>query len=48
MLKEKIESLRVELDSLIENNAPYEQIYKISRELDKYISEYYREEESKK
>ena len=45
MLKDKIENLREKLDNLIIANAPYEQIYELSRELDKYIAEYYREEE---
>ena len=42
MLRIKIETLREKLDNLILQNAPYDEIYKISRELDKYIAEYYR------
>ena len=45
MLKEKIETLREKLDNLIETNASYDEVYKISRELDRYIADYYREEE---
>jgi hypothetical protein len=45
MLKNKIETLREKLDSLIFNNAPYDEIYNVSRELDKYIAEYYRNKE---
>ena len=45
MLKEKIETLREKLDNLIETNASYDEVYKVSRELDKYIADYYREEE---
>lgn len=44
MIKEKIETLREKLDNLILTNAPYEELYKVSKELDKYIAEYYREE----
>lgn len=44
MLREKIETLREKLDNLILTNAPYDEIYEVSRELDKYIAEYYREE----
>ena len=44
MLKEKIETLREKLDNLIQCNAPYEKLYEVSKELDKYIAEYYREE----
>ena len=48
MLKEKIENLREKLDNLIVTNAPYNEVYEVSRELDKYIAEYYREEEKLK
>lgn len=44
MLKEKIETLREKLDNLIQSNAPYDEVYRVSKELDKYIAEYYREE----
>lgn len=45
MLKDKIECLREKLDNLVVKNAPYEEIYKVSQQLDKYIAQYYREEE---
>ena len=45
MLKEKIETLKAKLDNLIETNASYDEVYKVSRELDRYIADYYREEE---
>ena len=44
MLNEKIESLRKKLNRLVKNNAPYEEIYKVSIELDKYIVQYYEKE----
>ena len=44
MLNEKIESLREVLNHLVEYNAPYEEIYKVSIELDKYITMYYEQE----
>lgn len=44
MLNERIESLRELLNQLVENNAPYEEIYKVSVELDKYITMYYEQE----
>ena len=44
MLNEKIELLRKKLNRLVKNNAPYEEIYKVSIELDKYIVEYYEKE----
>ena len=42
MLREKIDELRLELDELVLQGATYEEIYKVSQELDKYIAEYYR------
>lgn len=42
MLRNKIETLREKLDNLILRSAPYDEIYKVSQELDKYISEYYK------
>ena len=41
MLSEKIEELRAKLDALVMSDAPYDEIYKVSQELDKYITEYY-------
>lgn len=45
MIRNKIENLREKLDNLILQNAPYKEIYKVSRELDKYIAEYYKNTE---
>ena len=42
LLKEKIDELRIKLNELISQGATYEEIYKASQELDKYITEYYR------
>ena len=42
-IEDKINNLKEKLDALVIANAPYEEIYKVSRELDTYISEYYRE-----
>ena len=42
-IEDKINKLKEKLDALVIANAPYEEIYKVSRELDTYISEYYRE-----
>lgn len=47
MLNEIIETLREKLNQLVENNAPYEEIYKVSTELDKYITMYYEQELAK-
>ena len=41
MVCDKIDTLRKELDKLIENGATYEEIYKVSSALDEYIIEYY-------
>ncbi len=43
MVEEKINLLKEKLDNLVANNAPYDELYKISRELDEYISKYYKE-----
>ena len=45
MLKDKICKKREELNKSIEENKDYEEIYKISVELDELIAEYYRENE---
>ena len=42
-IENKINKLKEKLDALVITNAPYEEIYKVSRELDTYISEYSRE-----
>lgn len=46
MLNDEIRKKREELNKSIEENKPYDQIYKISVELDELISEYYRENEN--
>lgn len=43
MIEEKINNLKKKLDELVVTNAPYNEIYKISRELDVYIAKYYKE-----
>jgi len=43
MLNEKILKLRERLNESIINGADYEEIYKISIELDELITEYYKE-----
>lgn len=47
MLEEKIQIKRKELDKSIENNQKYEDIYKLSVELDELISEFYKESKEK-
>ncbi len=42
MLREKIDELRLKLNELISKGATYEEIYKVSQELDRYITEYYK------
>ena len=42
MLNDKICKKREELNKSIEENKSYDEIYKISVELDKLISEYYK------
>lgn len=44
IVEPKINELKEKLDNLIITNAPYEEIYKVSRELDGYISQYYKEQ----
>ena len=46
MLNDEICKKRDELNRLIENEADYDTIYKVSVELDKLIEEYYRNEEN--
>lgn len=45
MLEEKIETLKEKLNDLIERDAPYIEVYNLSREIDGYIAQYYRERE---
>ena len=47
MLEEKIQRKREELNESIENKKKYEDVYKLSVELDELISEFYREAEEK-
>lgn len=42
MIDKEIIDLRKKLDESIENGKPYEEIYKISVELDKLIAKYYK------
>ena len=44
MLNEEICQLRDKLNESIENNADYEEIYKLSVELDELIARYYKSE----
>jgi len=48
MLQEKINKKRKELDESIENNDKYENVYKLSVELDDLIAEFYEETKKKK
>ena len=41
MKTENIDTLRLKLNKLIENGASYEDIYKVSTELDEHIVDYY-------
>lgn len=42
-MMKKIDLLREKLDKLIQNGAPYEEVYAVSTQLDKYIVKYYEE-----
>ena len=46
MLNEEICKLRDKLNESIENNADYEEIYKLSVELDELIARYYKKEKN--
>jgi len=48
MLQEKINKKRKELDESIEKNDKYENVYKLSVELDDLIAEFYEETKKKK
>ena len=48
MLEEKIQRKREELNESIEKQEKYENVYKLSVELDDLISEFYKEAEEKK
>lgn len=43
MIEEKINTLKEKLDKLVISNAPYEKVYEVSRKLDEYIAQYYKE-----
>ena len=47
MLEEKIKIKRKQLNESIENNRKYEDVYKLSVELDDLITEFYRESKKK-
>ncbi|MBQ8299944.1 MAG: Spo0E family sporulation regulatory protein-aspartic acid phosphatase [Clostridia bacterium] len=44
MSNEKIEALKCKLNELIEKDAPYEEVYKLSKLIDEYIVEFYKEQ----
>lgn len=46
MINDKIENLREKLNELIASGAEYEEIYKVSTELDEYITKFYLEQQS--
>lgn len=48
MLEDKIKRKRDELNESIEKHKKYEDVYKLSVELDDLISEFYKESEEKK
>ena len=47
MLEDEIRKKREELNKSIEENRDYDEIYKISVELDELIAEYYKKKEEK-
>lgn len=48
MLEEKIQIKRKQLNESIEKNGKYEDVYKLSVELDDLITEFYKESKEKK
>lgn len=48
MLEEKIQRKRKELNESIENHQKYEDVYKLSVELDDLITEFYKESKERK
>lgn len=48
MLEDKIQRKREELNESIENHKKYEDVYKLSIELDDLITEFYKESEENK
>ena len=47
MIEDKIKRKRKELDESIENNDEYENVYRLSIELDDLITEFYKESQEK-
>lgn len=47
MLEDEIKRKRKELNESIENNEKYENVYRLSIELDELISEFYKESQEK-
>ena len=47
MIEEKIQRKRKQLNESIENNKKYEDVYKLSVELDELITEFYKESKQK-
>lgn len=45
MLTEKINELRAKLESQILNNEPYDNIYSTSLQIDKLLTEYYKNQQ---
>ena len=48
MIEEKIQRKRKQLDESIEKNKKYEDVYKLSVELDELIAEFYKDSQNKK
>ena len=48
MIEEKIQIKRKQLNESIEKNGKYEEVYRLSVELDDLISEFYKESKEKK
>ena len=48
MIEEKIQRKRKQLDESIEKNKKYEDVYKLSVELDELIAEFYKDSQNRK
>ena len=46
MINEEIEALKSELNELIDKNAPYDEVYRLSKQIDEYIVEIYKEQDA--
>ncbi len=46
MINEEIEALKSELNELIDKNAPYDEVYRLSKQIDEYIVEFYKEQDA--